>query len=96
MYRTLLFFVFLSFGSNFIQSQTFYSDSPRSSHTVRTDFAKNIYFLERGNETALYNGVLHYGYSADIKGIAYFKYDDWQSGSVVYDAILYEKGDDEI
>lgn len=90
MYRTLLFFVFLSFGSNFIQSQTFYSDSIRVSHTVRTDFAKNIYFLERGNETALYNGVLHYGYSADIKGIAYYNSQDWQRGEVVYEGILYK------
>jgi len=89
MYRVLLFGL-LSIGSNFLQSQPSYTDSLAGSHTVTTDFAKNIYLLQRGNEAALYNGILHYGYSADIVGVAYYKSEEWHRGEVTYEGILYK------
>ncbi len=90
MYRILLFGV-LTFGSNFLQSQPSNSDSLTDSHTVTTDYAKNIYFLQRGNEAGIYRGILHYRYPPDIDGIAYYKSEDWQSGEVIYEGILYRK-----
>ena len=54
------------------------------------NFLKNLYNSRLSHELPLNNGKFHYAYSRAIEGSPYFKYDDWQSGSVVYDAILYE------
>lgn len=55
-----------------------------------TDYAKQLYFAQRGEELAIYKGVHHVGYPASIEGHAYFQSPDWQKGSVLYDGILYE------
>ncbi|HJS53085.1 MAG TPA: hypothetical protein VJ765_01035 [Chitinophagaceae bacterium] len=89
MYRTLL-FGFLTFGSTFLQSQPSYSDSLAVSISATTDFAKNIYYLQRGNEAAIYSGILHYRYSSDIGGIAYYRSENWQRGEVIYENTLYK------
>ena len=54
---------------------------------------KNIrafYNSERGVESAIYNGRLHYPYPSAIEGTAYFHSADWQIGNVIYDFIFYE------
>ena len=89
MYRTFL-FVFLSFGSNFLRSQPSYPDSLAGSHTVTIDFAKNIYYRQRGNEASVYSGILHNRYSTDINGIAYYNSEDWRRGEVIYEGMLYK------
>ena len=89
MYRTFL-FVFLSFGSNILWSQPSYSDSLAGARTLTTDFAKNIYCRQRGNEASIYSGILHNRYSSDINGIAYYNSEDWQRGEVIYEGVLYK------
>ena len=51
---------------------------------------RNFYSSERGSESAIYNGKLHYPYASNIEGVAYFNSEAWQKGSVIYDNTLYE------
>jgi len=74
------------FSSLFAQEKPAGSDSMSSS--VR--YLKNYYSLQRSNESTVYNGKLHYAYPDDIEGIAYFGNDEWQTGSVIYENMLYE------
>ena len=54
--------------------------------------AINIYHASAGDQTALYNGSLYYGYPFRFKqGTPYFVADTvWIKGSVTYDGILYK------
>ncbi|HET6766395.1 MAG TPA: hypothetical protein VFH08_03315 [Chitinophagaceae bacterium] len=51
---------------------------------------REFYNSERGVESAIYNGRLHYPYASVIEGTAYFHSADWQKGNVIYDNIFYE------
>lgn len=51
---------------------------------------RDFYNSERGVESAIYNGRLHYPYASVIEGTAYFHSADWQKGNVIYDNIFYE------
>jgi hypothetical protein len=63
-------------------------------NSVATDsisgFARQLYFTQRGEESSIYNGTQHNGYSALYEGHAYFWDFDFQKGWVVYDHALYE------
>lgn len=71
-----------------LQGQQYPSDSVITANSV--EYAKHIYHTQRGDESAIYNGINHNGYPSSIEGNAYFQFPDWQKGSVVYDNILYE------
>jgi hypothetical protein len=48
-------------------------------------------FLEaKGQNLPVYNGIQHVGYPPLIQGSAYYKSNDWQKGSVLYDGVLYK------
>lgn len=49
----------------------------------------DFYNSARKDELSLFNGTQHYGYSPTIEGIAYYKYDTWQTGTVEYEGIVY-------
>lgn len=78
------------FGLQNLHAQQNYPASVPDTFTEATDFAKNIYYRQRGNEAAIYNGALHYAYFSSIEGIAYFYSADWQKGSVVYEGTRYQ------
>lgn len=69
-------------------AQQYYNDSAIVSGAA--EHAKLYYNQKRGNEAAIYNGVLYHPYPSFIEGIAYFLADNWEPGKVVYDNILYE------
>jgi hypothetical protein len=87
MTKYILAFFFL-FRLYTLQAQQYLADSVLTTSPV--EYAKHIYHTRRGEESALYNGINHEGYSASIEGHAYFQSPDWQNGSVIYDHILYE------
>ena len=51
--------------------------------------AVNNYYNFPGLKPALYNGPQHYGYSPLVKGFAYYSTNEWTTGSVLYDGLLY-------
>jgi hypothetical protein len=81
----LLLFVFprLHAQQNFI-------DSSNNSHPEISQFVKNYYYRQKGNEAAIYNGTLYYANSSEIEGNAYFNSGDWLRGDVDYDGIIYK------
>jgi hypothetical protein len=84
-YNLLSFFLFVVYN---LQGQPYPAGSAVTDSSA--EYAKQIYHAQRGEESALYNGINHEGYSRSIEGHAYFESADWQRGSVVYDHILYE------
>jgi hypothetical protein len=84
-YNLAFIFLFTVYNLN---AQQYAADS--TSAKAGTDYAKQLYFAQRGEELAIYKGVHHVGYLASIEGHAYFQSPDWQKGSVLYDNILYE------
>ncbi len=78
--------LFLLMQSSF--AQQYFNDSAIVSGAA--EYAKLYYNQKRGNEAAIYNGVLHHGYPSFIEGIAYFLADNWENGKVIYDNIFYE------
>jgi hypothetical protein len=71
----------LSFGQAIIVDSSFTESTEKS--------VLGFYNTARKEELSLFNGTLHYGYSPAIEGIAYYKYDTWQTGTVEYDGIVY-------
>lgn len=71
-----------------MQAQQYAADSVVTNSSI--DYAKHLYFTQRGEEASIYKGVHHIGYPVSIEGNAYFQSADWQTGSVLYDHILYE------
>jgi hypothetical protein len=78
----LLFAVYNVYGQQDAADSAFASGNP--------DYARHLYFTQRGGELAIYNGIHHDGYPSSIAGHAYFQSPDWQKGSVAYNNILYE------
>ena len=52
--------------------------------------ATAYYYKFINNQSRLYNGNEHVGYSQRITGFAYFGENNWQQGSVVYDGLLFK------
>jgi hypothetical protein len=71
-----------------LQAQSYTPDSV--SGNSRVNYAIHLYFAQRGDELAIYNGVQHEEYPSSIEGHAYFISSAWQQGSVTYDNVLYE------
>lgn len=69
-------------------AQQYYNDSSLVSGAAA--YTKFYYNQKRGNQSSIYNGLLHYSYSSDIQGNAYFLTDSFQRGTVVYENIVYE------
>src|SRR5258706_2988946 len=84
-YSLLSLFLFIVYNLN---GQQYSTDSVITAGSL--EYAQHIYYLQRGEESAIYNGINHEGYSSSIEGHAYFQSSDWQKGSVVYDHVLYE------
>lgn len=82
-----VFVAFLLLMPCMLRAQQNYADSSLLSKLHDTRIA---YDKERGNQSAVYNGLQHYPYSATIEGIAYYPVDEWKKGSVVYSDIPYE------
>ena len=82
-----LFLTFFTCLSLTTYSQSFVIDSSRYSGAVGA--AVSAYHLSMDKESALYNGPEHIGYDPKMIGSAYFGSNDWQTGSVYYDGILY-------
>jgi hypothetical protein len=80
-------------GLSFIASRSNAQQNRGSGSSNNADSASDIsHVLSTYLNNAvspLYYGVEHYGYSAKIKGTAYFGSEEWQTGSVVYDNVLY-------
>jgi hypothetical protein len=73
---------------NSLQAQSYVADSTLANK--EPDFAKHFYFTQRGEESAIYNGLQHDEYAPSIEGHAYFQSPAWQNGWVKYDNMLYE------
>lgn len=71
----------LSFSQAIVVDSSFISPAEK--------YVLSFYNTVRKNELSLFNGTQHYGYSPTIEGIAYYKYDTWQTGTVEYDGIVY-------
>ncbi len=84
-YRLVYIFLFTVYN---LHAQQYAIDS--SFTKAGTDYAKRLYFTQRGEELVVYRGVRHVGYPASIQGHAYFQSPDWHKGSVLYDHVLYE------
>ncbi|HEX6847930.1 MAG TPA: hypothetical protein VF144_13185 [Chitinophagaceae bacterium] len=83
--------VLTAFGVLMIQylpAQQYYNDSAMVPGAV--DFAKLYYNQKRGNQSSIYNGLLHHLYPSYIEGNAYFLIDSFQRGTVIYEDIVYE------
>jgi hypothetical protein len=53
------------------------------------DYAKVKYDSQRARESAIYNGIQFYPYLHTIEGIPFFWSADWQTGTIVYDNVVY-------
>jgi hypothetical protein len=71
----------LSFGQAIIVDSSFIEPTEKS--------VLGFYNAARKDELPFFNGTQHYGYSPTIEGIAYYKYDNWQQGTVEYNGIVY-------
>jgi hypothetical protein len=87
MAKYIFAFIFL-FAVYSVYAQHYAADSAFTNGN--SYYARHLYFTQRGEESAIYNGIHHDGYSTSIEGYAYFQSPGWQKGSVVYDNILYE------
>lgn len=66
-------------------------NSQDSSKITFTQASLKSYYSTLSNaEAHLYNGKFHYGYSPLIIGIPYYDSEAWQTGSVIFEDILYE------
>ena len=54
------------------------------------DSAVSLYYQYTDKQSRLYNGVEFLGYSPRIEGHAYFATDQWQTGSLIYDGMIYK------
>lgn len=52
-------------------------------------YIKEVYNSSLNVELPIFNGRQHYVYSSLIEGNAYYPYDEWREGTVVYDGIAY-------
>ena len=59
-------------------------------YQISINNAIDQYHRSRGEQSALYNGVQHIGYSPLIEGHAYFETKEWQKGWVIYYGVLYK------
>lgn len=75
------------FTTTFSNAQNL-QDTPKVAITV--DSLKSFYSAMNNSEAVLYNGKFHYGYSPLIAGIPYYESENWQTGSVIFENILYE------
>jgi len=83
----------LLFAGFFVSSLILHAQASKPNPIYDSTALKNIrdfYNSERGVESAIYNGRLHYPYASTIEGIAYFHSADWQKGNVIYDFIFYQ------
>jgi hypothetical protein len=87
MAKYSLAYIFL-FTAYSLQAQQYVADSSFVNNGI--DYAKQLYFTQRGEESAIYKGIHHIGYPSSIEGHAYFRSPNWQKGSVLYDHVLYE------
>jgi hypothetical protein len=83
----LILFAALFFLTGSLCAQQGYTDTSLLSPGIR--HLRQVYDAQRGDESAVYNGIQHFPYSPAIEGIGYFRSTDWQKGSVVYEDILY-------
>jgi hypothetical protein len=81
---TLPLFIF----SQYLYGQQYFNDTALVS--AAPERAKYFYKQNRGNEAAIYEGIIHYPYPSSIEGTAYFLSENWQKGTVLFDNILYE------
>jgi hypothetical protein len=58
--------------------------------TTGAGFPQKVYLTQMSKELSLYNGIQYTYYNLHIEGIPFLLSDDWQTGSVVYDGVLYE------
>jgi hypothetical protein len=71
-----------------LTAQQYYNDSALVSGAAV--YTKLFYNQKRGNESAIYNGLLHHSYPSFIEGNAFFLTDSFRVGTVVYENIFYE------
>ena len=84
-FRSVSFFLLVA---QTLQAQEYPADSAFTGSSLK--YATYVYHTQRGEESAIFNGIIHEEYSASIGGHAYFQSPDWQKGSVMYGNILYE------
>ena len=72
----------------YLPAQQYYNDSATVSGAA--EFAKLYYNQKRGNQSSIYNGLLHHSYPSYMEGNAYFLIDSFQRGTVIYEDIFYE------
>jgi len=53
--------------------------------------AIEAYLDSKGQNLAIYNGVLHTGYSPSIEGSAYYKSNVWEKSKLFYEGIFYRE-----
>ena len=72
----------------YLPAQQYFNDSATVSGA--TEYAKLYYNQKRGNQSSIYNGLLHHSYPSYMEGNAYFLIDSFQRGTVIYEDIFYE------
>ena len=64
--------------------------SPDTTGNTPADKAVSYYYNFIDNQSRLYNGNEHLGYSQRITGFAYFGENNWQTGTVLYDGLVFK------
>ncbi len=78
--------LFVAFVCTFSAASSFSQDDPA---TLQPALAKVIAGLELKTSDDIYNGREHIGYLHTIQGIAYYKTNQWQKGSMIYRGVFY-------
>jgi hypothetical protein len=86
MNRPLVLICFLLFSATVI-GQPYRSDSVFYSAAFSNAVDKFHQF--RGDQSDLYNGIQFIGYPKIVNGFPFFNSDNWETGTVLYDSILY-------
>src|SRR5829696_6969701 len=83
-----IFFILFILFSLCTRSQLMVDSNLRPSASQK---AIEAYLDSKGQNLAIYNGVLHTGYSPSIEGSAYYKSNVWEKGGVFYERIFYKE-----
>ena len=82
-------FLIIDFFTFLFSSKAQQAFADTAFHETAVNNAINQYHRSRGEQSALYNGVQHIGYSPLIEGHAYYESQEWKKGWINYNGVVY-------
>ena len=85
--RTSIFLFIALISLEWAQAQIAFPDTTFNDNYTAV---RRQYDLSMNQQAALYNGIQHVGYGRFIIGTAYFLTQEWLTGSILYDGMMYK------